>query len=103
MEPLFKRVICKNIREALDLQYYEQIKQPTFGHKRFIFRDYITHLKGHWCRLDVMTIENLKQHWKRPWVSGEYITQFALGLDKEQEALVAREGIIIPLSEKMQQ
>ena len=69
----FEIVIYKNVREALDLQYYEQIKQPTFGYKRHIFRDYIIHLKAHWCRLDVKTIKNIKQYWKHSWVSEENI------------------------------
>ena len=59
----FKRAVDKNVRDTLDLQYYEQIKQLTSVFKKCLFRDYIVHLKSHWCRLDVKTIESLKQHW----------------------------------------
>ena len=61
----FKQAISKNVRDALDLQYYEQIKQPALGYKRRLFRDYIVQLEAHWCRLDEKTIDNLNQHWKR--------------------------------------
>ena len=30
----FKRGMCENVRDALDLQYYKQIRETTFGFKR---------------------------------------------------------------------
>ena len=60
----FKRGICENVRDALDQQYYQQIKEVTFSYKRRTSRNCIDHLEQHWCMLDCKTIEKLKLEWK---------------------------------------
>ena len=60
----FKIGICRNLRDALDLRYYEQVRETTFGYKRRTFRHYIEHLEEYWCMLNCKTIESLKQNWK---------------------------------------
>ena len=98
----FKTAICENIRDALDLQYYEQIREVTFGFKRRTFRSYIEHLEAHWCILDCKTIESLKQNWKRDWGAEEHITGYSRRLDQEQVTL-ARDNILISDADKLHQ
>ena len=98
----FKSAICENIRDALDLQYYEQIREVTFGFKRRTFRSYIEHLEAHWCILDCKTIESLKQNWKRDWGAEEHITGYSRRLDQEQ-ATLARDNILIADADKLHQ
>ena len=45
-----------------DLQYYEQVREKTFGYKRRTFRDYMDHLETRWCIRDCRTIKALTQN-----------------------------------------
>jgi hypothetical protein len=98
----FKSAICENIRDALDLQYYEQIKEVTFGFKRRTFRSYIEHLEAHWCILNYKIVKSLKQNWKRDWEAEEHITGYSRRLDQEQASLL-RDNIVIPDADKLHQ
>ena len=86
----------------MDLQYYEQVQEITFGFKRRMFRSYIEHLEAHWYILDCKTIESLKQNWKRDWEANKHITGYSCHIDQEQASLL-KDNIVIPDADKLHQ
>ena len=42
----------KNLRDAFDPKYYDQLSEPIFRYKRIHPRQYFAHLKQHWMFLD---------------------------------------------------
>ena len=40
------KVVCHNIREALDEAYYNQLEENLMGYKRVTIQDYFKHLDG---------------------------------------------------------
>ena len=46
------KVVCHNIREALDEAYYNQLEDNLMGYKRVTIQDYFKHLDGVWHKVD---------------------------------------------------
>ena len=52
--------VSYNIRQALPIAYYEQLKDTLFGYKEVSPRDYFDHLDDHWCKMDTKTTKSMK-------------------------------------------
>ena len=89
----------KNLRDALDPKYYDQLSEPIFRYKWIHPRQYFAHLKQHWVFLDKNQITKLKENYFRGWQSGEHLTKLTLMLDKEQLQLNS-DGVVISDADK---
>ena len=52
-------MVCYNIREALPVAYYEQLKDSLMGYREVSIREYFDHLDKHWCKMDTKTIKSV--------------------------------------------
>ena len=77
----FRKVTSENIRDALEDQYFDQLKQQIFRYKRIQPIQYFKHLKAHWVFLNEKQIDKLTKKFKRGWESVEHITAFAIRMD----------------------
>ena len=50
------KVVCHNIREALDEAYYNQLEENLMGYKRVTIQNYSKHLYGVWCKMDTKAV-----------------------------------------------
>ena len=47
--------LCKNFRDAVDEQYYRQLKKPIIGYRGIKIKTYLDHLKKKWCKQTAST------------------------------------------------
>ena len=99
--------MSENIRDALDLEYYEDLEHVDHGYKNVKPTDYINHLETEHCRCDEQAVKDCREHFFRGWqrssrssgTKTENLIKFAKRLDKEQ-ALLSRDEIVIANEEK---
>ena len=63
----YRRAVGKNIRDALDLEFYSGLEHETYEYLNILPRQHIEHLEQHYCPLDVVAIDNIKNHALRGW------------------------------------
>ena len=90
----FRKGIGKNVRDALDKKYWEQLEVPVFLYKAIKPRDYITNIDK-WVRLNERQIKELGKHFNQGWETDKHIAAFALRLDKERKQLLDEAGVTI--------
>ena len=95
-----------NIKDALDLEYYEDLEHVEHGYDNVTPLDFITHLETEHCPCDKQAVKECRDHYFRGWqrnngAKTENLIKFAKRLDEEQAAL-QRNGIIIANEEKKQ-
>ena len=91
----FKRGAGENIRDALPEKCFKRLKEKLYVYKRIAPRDYIEHLEEEWCPLDEDAIDEVMQHYKRPWDRAEeHATEFSRRLEDEKEEYGRHELII---------
>ena len=93
--------ICANIRDALDMQYYEQLEDTDLGYSEISIKDYLDHLTTQWCKLNTKAIQEMKDRQFRGWDKDEHITAFGRRLTREQHEL-RRQNVTIMDSDKLQ-
>ena len=54
--------MCENIRDTLNLTYYEQLHDDTLGYSQTIVREYLDHLANKWCKLNTTVKKRMKDH-----------------------------------------
>ena len=79
--------ICKYICDALDKQFYEQLKDNDLGYGEASIKDHLDHLSQKWCKLNTKMIQKMKECFYHGWQEGMHITAFPTCLNREQKEL----------------
>ena len=97
------RGLCDNIRDALDVKYFQALKRPVIAYKKVTVKEYINHLDSKWCKLDTRVVKLMKNHYYRGWQveNDEDIHDYVKRLDEEQEKM-SQDGITISTDDKLQ-
>ena len=69
--------MCKNIRDALSLTFYEKHHDDTLGYLQITVREYLDHLANKWCKLNMTVKKKIKDHFYRDWAEDEHITAYS--------------------------
>jgi hypothetical protein len=98
----FLRGTTMNMRDALDEQYYSQLKHINTAYRNTTPIQILEHLDTRWCPLDVRAKKLLKAEFYEDWDStAVHLTAFGMKLDKEQ-ARIERLGVVISDDDKLQ-
>ena len=97
----FLRGIVDNLRDALDEQYYAQLKHRLTAYRNVTPFQIMEHLNDRWCPLDVKAKKALKDAYYTKWDGEEHLTAFGKRLDDDQRALV-RSDVTIADEDKLQ-
>jgi hypothetical protein len=97
----FLRVIVDNLRDALDEQYYSQLRNRLTAYRNVTPFQILEHLNDCWCPLDVRAKKALKDAYYTKWDGDEHLTAFGKRLDDDQRALV-RSDVTIADEDKLQ-
>ncbi len=90
------------MRDALDKQYYSQLKHANTAYHNTTTILILDHLNTQWCPLDVQAQKILKKEFYTDWdTSDMHLTTFGMKLDKDQNHL-DRLGIVISNEDKLQ-
>jgi hypothetical protein len=90
-----------NMRDALDKQYYSQLKQVNTAYRNITPIQILTHLDTRWCPLDIHGKKVLKKEFDTNWDPDTHLTAFGMKLNKEQHWLDPL-GIVISNEDKLQ-
>jgi len=97
----FLRGVTMNMRDALDEQYYSQLKHVNTAYRNTKPIQILEHLNTRWCPLDIQARKILKKEFYADWDSSKtHLTAFGMKLDKEQSRL-DRLGIVISDEDKL--
>jgi hypothetical protein len=97
----FPHGVVMNMHDALDEQYYSQLKQVNTAYRNITPIQILTHLNTRWCPLNVHGKKVLKKEFYTNWDPDTHLTAFGMKLNKEQNRL-NRLGIIISNEDKLQ-
>lgn len=97
----FLRGVVDNLRDALDEQYYAQLKHRLTAYRNITPFQILEHLNDRWCPLDVQAKKKLRKDYYTTWDSDEHLTAFGKRLDDDQLALV-RSDVTIADDDKLQ-
>jgi hypothetical protein len=97
----FLRGVMDNLRDALDEQYYSQLKHRLTAYRNVTPLQILSHLNDRWCPLDVQAKKELKKTYYTKWDADEHLTAFGKRLDDDQRALI-RSDVTIADDDKLQ-
>jgi hypothetical protein len=98
----FLRGVVMNMRDALDKQYYSQLKHVITAYRNTTAIQILDHLNTRWRPLDVQAQKIPKKEFYTDWdTSNMHPTAFGMKLDKDQNCL-NRLGIVISNEDKLQ-
>jgi hypothetical protein len=97
----FLRGVVDNLRDALDEQYYSQLKHRLMAYRNVTPFQILNHLNDRWCPLDVQAKKKLKKNYFSKWDADEHLTAFGKRLDDDQRSLV-RSDVTIADDDKLQ-
>ena len=81
-----RAAIKDNIMDAVDLMYYEQLKDEVLGFKQVQIIDYLNHLKS-WCKMNATARKTMKDEYYIGWAPEEHIMAFAARLKRGKKEL----------------
>ena len=81
-----RAAVKENIMDAVDLMYYEQLKDEVLGFKQVHIIDYLDHLKS-WCKMNATARKEMKDEYFSGWAQDEHITAFAARLKRGKREL----------------
>jgi hypothetical protein len=84
----FLRGVADNLRDALDKQYYSQLKHWLTAYRNVTPFQILNHLNDRWCPLDMQAKKELQKNYYSKWDADEHLTAFGKRLDYYQCALV---------------
>jgi hypothetical protein len=94
--------VTMNMRDAIDEQYYSQLKNINTAYRNTTPIQILVHFDTCWCPLNMQAHKNLKKEFYTNWDSSDiHFTAFGMKLDKEQNRL-DRLGIVISNADKLQ-
>jgi hypothetical protein len=91
---VFLQGIVDNLRDALDKQYYSQLKHCLTAYHNITPFHILEHLNNRWCPLDVKVKKVLKDAYYTKWDGNKHLIAFGERLDNNQRALVCSEVTI---------
>jgi hypothetical protein len=97
----FLRGIVHNLCDALDKQYYFQLKHWLTAYQNLTPFQILEHLNNRWCPLDVKAKKALKDAYYTKWDGKEHLTAFGKRLNDDQRALI-RSDVMIVDEDKLQ-
>ena len=98
----FLRGVVDNLRDALDEQFYSQLRHRLTAYRNITPYQILEHLNTRWCPLDVKAKKELKTAYYTKWEHTiEHLTAFGKRLDDDQRALV-RSDVTIADDDKLQ-
>jgi hypothetical protein len=97
----FLRGIVDNLRNALNEQYYSQLKHRLTAYRNVTPFQILEHLNDWWCPLNVKAKKALEDEYYTKWDGNEHLTAFGKHLDDNQCALV-RSDVTIADEDKLQ-
>ncbi len=80
----FLRVIANNLHDALDKQYYSQLKHWLMAYHNITPFQILEHLNNRWCPLDIKAKKALKDMYYTKWDGDKHHTAFGKRLDDDQ-------------------
>jgi hypothetical protein len=85
----FLKSVIDNFRDALDEQYYSQLRQQLMVYRNITPFQILKHLNNRWCPLDVKAKKELKAAYYTKWDHADkHLTAFGKCLDNDQCALI---------------
>ena len=91
----FLRGIVDNLWDALDKQYYSQLRHWLTAYRNITPYQILEHLNNRWCPLNVKVKKELKKAYYAKWDHAfEHLTAFGKRLDDDQCSLVRSDGTI---------
>jgi len=98
----FLRGVVDNLRDALDKQFYSQLRHRLTAYRKITPYRILQHLNTRWCPLDVKAKKELKTAYYTKWEhTSEHLTAFGKRLNDDQRALV-RSDVTITDDNKLQ-
>ena len=97
----FLKGTTANLRDALDEQYYAQLRNVRTAYRNVLPLMILDHLNDRWCPLDVQARKQLRQNYYTPWSPEEHLTAFGMRLTDDQVSLV-RSDVTISDDDKLQ-
>jgi hypothetical protein len=97
----FLKGVTANLRDAIDEQFYSQLKHRHTAYRNTTPFQLLEHLNSTWCPLDVQAKKKLKDAYFTQWDRHEHLTAFGKRLDDDQTTLV-RSDITISDEDKLQ-
>jgi hypothetical protein len=80
----FLKGVIDNLHDALDKQYYSQLKHHLTMHRKISPFQILQHLNDCWCPLNVQAKKELRKAYYSKWDSDEHLTMFGKHLDDDQ-------------------
>jgi hypothetical protein len=80
----FLRGVAANMRNALNENWYSQLKHIHTAYRNMTPILLLKHLNSQWCLLDVHTKKKLKQDYYTKWDDKIHLTAFGKRLDNKQ-------------------
>jgi hypothetical protein len=87
--------VVENMRDALDEQYYAQLKHRLTKYRNIKPQQILDHLDDRWCPLDVMAKKQICNTYYTKWDEDEHLTAFGKRLEDEQNQLVQSDIVIL--------
>jgi hypothetical protein len=97
----FLKGTAANLRDALDKQYYAQLRNVRTAYWNVLPQMILDHLNDRWCPLDVQARKQLCQNYYSPWSPEEHLTAFRMRLTNNQISLICSD-ITISDDDKLQ-
>jgi hypothetical protein len=97
----FLQGIAANLRDALDKNWYSQLKSVHTAYRNTTPIKILQHLDTRWCPLDVHAKKNLRMAYYIEWDGKIHLTAFGKRLDEDQ-VRIKRFGITISNEDKLQ-
>ena len=80
----FLQGVVDNLQDALDEQYYTQLKHCLIAYRNITPFQILEHLNNRWCPLDVQAKKELRKAYYTKWDSDEHLTAFGKRLEDDQ-------------------
>ena len=97
----FLKVVVENMQDALNEQYYKQLKHRLTKYQNIKSYKILDHLNDRWCPLDVMAKKKICDAYYAKWDKDEHLMAFGKRLEDGQDWLV-RSDIVIPDKDMLQ-
>jgi hypothetical protein len=97
----FLKAAVDNLPDALDKQYYCQLKHCLTAYHNITPFQILEHLNNCWCPLDAQAKKELRKAYYSKWDSNEHLTAFGKSFNNNQETLI-RLDVTIPNNIKLQ-
>jgi hypothetical protein len=79
----FLQGVVDNLRNALDEQYYSQLKHHLTAYCNITPHQILEHLNDQWCPLNVQAKKVLKKEYYTKWDANKHLTAFGKRLNDD--------------------